>query len=84
MLWQDIVITIATIVFSAALLPQVVHGFKEKRGAIKLATSAPTFVGLFVVSGTYFTLSLYFSAVVCFITGVLWFILFVQRLIYKI
>ena len=81
--WQDTVITIANILFSISLMPQVYHGFKEKVGPIKFQTSIPTFIGLYAVSFTFYTLFLYFSAVLTFLTGTLWLILFIQRLIYK-
>lgn len=83
MLWQDAVITAASIVFSAALIPQIYHGFKEKKGHIAYATSVPTLVGLYVICYAYFTLGLVLSTVVCFITGTLWLTLFVQKLVYK-
>lgn len=81
--WQDIVITSVSIIFSISLIPQIYYGFKEKSGAIHLQTSIPTFVGLYVMSFTYITLNLYYSAIMAFFTGTLWLALFIQRLIYK-
>ncbi|KKW41701.1 MAG: hypothetical protein UY92_C0014G0026 [Candidatus Magasanikbacteria bacterium GW2011_GWA2_56_11] len=83
MIWQDIALTAASVIFSISLLPQVYHGFKEKTGTIKFLTSVPTFIGLYAVSAIYWTLGLYFSAVVSFITGTLWFLLVCQRLRYN-
>jgi len=83
MIWQDIVITIAGVIFSVALIPQVYNGYKDKVGPIKFQTSIPTFVGLYAVSFSFWTLSLLFSSIVTFITGSMWFLLFIQRLIYK-
>jgi len=83
MIWQDIVIAIASIVFSFALVLQVYHGFKYKSGPIKLETSIPTFLGLYVICFVYITLTLYFSASISFLVGTIWFILFVQRLLYN-
>lgn len=83
MIWQDILISIASITFSIALIPQVYHGFKEKQGVIKLQTSIPTVLGLFAVMFAFFTLDLYFSTIVSFITGTLWVILVIQRVIYN-
>lgn len=83
MIWQDIVITIATIIFSIALIPQVHYGFKHKIGTIKLATSGPTFAGLYVMSFTFWTLDLYLSTIINFTTATLWLLLFLQKLIYK-
>lgn len=83
MIWQDIVLTIASIVFSVALIPQIYYGFKNKAGTIKFQTSIPTFVGLYAISFTYYTLLLYFATITSFVAGTLWFILFIQRLIYS-
>ncbi len=82
MVWQDIVLTVVGIIFSVSLIPQIYHGFKEKIGPIKLLTSTPTFIGLYIIAFTYITLSLYFSAAIAFLTGTLWLMLFIQRLVY--
>jgi hypothetical protein len=82
MVWQDVAISVASLVFSLSLLPQLWAGFREKKGPIKPQTSVPTFAGLFVVSCAYFTLSLIFSAIVCFLTGCIWLALFLQRVAY--
>ncbi|MBI2990210.1 MAG: hypothetical protein HYY51_03435 [Candidatus Magasanikbacteria bacterium] len=81
--WQDLVIMSVTIVFSAALIPQIWSGFKTKTGPISYQTSIPTFIGLYTMSFTYITLRLYFSSVITFLTGTLWLTLCIQRLIYK-
>ncbi len=83
MIWQDIVITAASITFSLSLIPQVYSGFKERTGPIKFQTSIPTFVGLYAITVAMWTLTLTFSAIVTFITGTLWFLLFLQRALYK-
>ncbi len=83
MVWQDIVIMAANIVFSVALIPQVFHGFKKKKGFIKVTASLPTFIGLYAMSFSLFTLSLFFSAVFSAVTGTLWLMMFIQRLIYQ-
>lgn len=83
MTWQDIVLTVANIVFSISLLPQVFFGFKEKTGSIRLQTSIPTFLGLYAISFVYWTLALYFAATVSLITGTMWFLLFLQRVLYE-
>ena len=83
MIWQDIIIAIMSIVFSISLIPQIYCGFKEKTGPIKFQTSIPTFIGCYVIVFTYWTLSLFFSSVITFITGTMWLILFIQRIMYK-
>jgi len=83
MLWQDAVIMVANIIFFISLVPQVYYGFKEKKGFITLATSGPIFIGLYAISITFYTLNLYFSSVILFVTGTLWLVLFIQRLMYR-
>ena len=82
-MWQDFVITIANLIFSVSLIPQVYLGFKTKTGPITLATSIPTSTGLYIISFAYYTLSLNYSAILSFVNGTFWFVLFLQRVIYK-
>ena len=83
MSWQDIVITIANLIFAYSLINQVYYGFKTKKGLLTLTTSGLSFIGLCSISIAFFTLSLYFSALAALITAILWLILFIQRIIYK-
>ncbi|HLD06899.1 MAG TPA: hypothetical protein VJC16_05190 [Candidatus Nanoarchaeia archaeon] len=82
MIWQDAVMTVANSIFALSLIPQVYHGFKEKKGFIKPATSVPTFISIYAVAFSFYTLSLFFSSITAAITGTLWLILFIQRQIY--
>ena len=82
MVWQDIVIAIANLVFTFSLLSQVHHGFRKKKGFIILRTSGLTAIGLYAIAISFFTLSLYFSASIAFINATLWTGLFLQRKIY--
>ena len=83
MIWQDMIITFANVIFSAALVPQVIYGFRKRKGLVTLTTSGPTAFGLFALSITYYTLSLPYSTFVSFITGTLWLTIFLQRLVYE-
>ncbi len=83
MIWQDIVITAASIMFSLSLIPQVYHGYKQRAGPIQFQTSIPTCIGLYAIAVAMWTLSLFFSAIVTFITGTLWAVLFFQRCLYE-
>ena len=83
MIWQDIVISLANLVFVISLVPQVIHGHKLKKGLITLKTSIPTVIGLYVMSFAFFTLNLVYSATLSFFTGTLWLILLIQKLSYK-
>jgi hypothetical protein len=83
MVWQDIVITSALILFSVSLLPQVYYGFKKKKGYITLKTSVPTFIGLVTIMVAYLSLDLLLSTVMTGAAALMWLVLVVQRLIYK-
>ncbi len=82
-MWQDYIITLSVLAFSYALIPQIYQGFKKKKGYINLQTSAITAIGMYVLTFTYFTLELYFSTIMVFITGTLWGVLFIQKILYK-
>ena len=83
MVWQDIIIAIANVLFAYSLVYQVHYGFKEKKGFLTLQASIPTAIGLYAISFAFFTLNLYLSTLTSFFNGTMWFLLFVQRLIYK-
>ncbi len=80
MIWQDIAITIANIIASYALIPQVYYGFRYKKGMITKQTGFLTTLSLYVFALSYFTLGLYVSTASSFITGSLWLTLFLQTL----
>ncbi len=82
MIWQDGVITAANVLFSISIAIQVYYGFREKIGPIKFQTSIPTFIGLFAMSVAFWSLGLISSAAISFLSGLLWFMLFIQRVIY--
>ena len=82
-MWQDMIISLGIILASYALIPQVMHGFKIKKKTITIQTSLITAFAVFLVSIMFFTLGLYFSAIMNFIGGILWTMLFVQSIIYR-
>ena len=83
MVWQDTVISIINAVFVVSLLPQAYNGFKQKKGYITAATSVPTFIGLYVMAFCTFTLELYYSTATIALCATIWFILFIQRILYS-
>ncbi|HLC54660.1 MAG TPA: hypothetical protein VJK07_03490 [Candidatus Nanoarchaeia archaeon] len=83
MVWQDIVIALANVVFIFALSQQVYHGFKLKKTTITPYNSFPTFIGLYVMSLSFFTLGLYYSSLTAFLAGTLWLILYIQHFLYR-
>lgn len=83
MVWQDITVAAANALFVYSLSFQVYKGFKEQKGFIALQTSALTALGLYILTVSYFALDLYLSTLVVFISGSLWVMLAVQRIIYK-
>lgn len=83
MVWQDTVITTIIILFSYALIPQIYQGFKEKKSLINLQTSLITSTGMYLLAIVYNTLGLTFSTIMSIITGTLWLIILIQRLVYK-
>ncbi len=74
--------TICSIAFGYALVPQVIYGFRKKMGTVTLQTSGVTCGGLYTISGVYVYEELWFAAVACALTATLWLILLLQRLYY--
>ncbi|MFW5704433.1 MAG: hypothetical protein ACOCXG_01195 [Nanoarchaeota archaeon] len=83
MLWQDVIITLANVLFMVSLANQVLYGFKHKKISITLFTSALTAIGLFAMGTAFLSLNLILSPIVAYLSGLLWTILFIQRIIYK-
>jgi hypothetical protein len=83
MVWQDIVIALANILFGYSLLWQVYYGFKKKKGLLSLQTSLLTTIGLYAISVAYFSLNLYVSTIIGIFNGTMWLLLFIQGIIYK-
>ena len=83
MIWQDIVISAANLVFAYSLFYQVLHGFRNKKGTLTLMASGLTSIGLYAMAVSFFTLELYFSTLLAAVNGTLWLALFVQRIIYS-
>lgn len=83
MVWQDLVVAAANVLFGYSLVFQAYIGFREKKGFIKLQTSVFTMIGLYALSVSFFTLGLYISTVVAFFNGTMWLIIAVQRVFYR-
>jgi len=83
MVWQDIVISIANILFGYSLIYQVYYGFKKRKGFLSLQTSFLTTIGLYALAFCFLTLNLVMSSVLSTFNGTMWFLLFIQRIIYK-
>jgi hypothetical protein len=83
MVWQDILISLANIIFAYSLAYQVYIGFKEKKGALSIQTALLTFISLYVLSFAFITLNLFLSAIVSAFNGTMWALLLMQRLTYE-
>jgi hypothetical protein len=83
MVWQDIIITLANLVFAYALVPQVIQGFKNKKGYINFQTGLLTTAGMYAMTFAFFTLGLTFSWIIGAFNATMWLILFIQRIVYK-
>ncbi len=81
-MWQDYIISSVLVLFSYALILQVIHGFKNKKATILLQTGIITTMGLYIFVFIFFTLNLFFSAFLNLIMGNLWFILTLQKASY--
>lgn len=82
MIWQDIVIASANIVFAYSMLVQVLFGFKRKKGFVTLTTSSLTTLGLVGMSIAMISLKFYASASILIFNAILWFTLIIQRIKY--
>lgn len=72
--WQDLILTIGSIIFTLALIPSVMS--KDKPA---LSSSLLTGAVLLVFAGVYASLALWFSMVTTVITGLVWLLLAYQK-----
>jgi hypothetical protein len=73
---QDIIISAGNVVFGIALLPSMFSNKKPNK-----FTSLSTALILFVFCGTFVTLNMEFSAIMSWVNGCFWAILFGQQLL---
>ncbi len=78
----DIILTVCSVAFGYALIPQVIYGYRNKLGTVTIQTSTITCAGLYTIAGVYVSLGYWFAAGACGIAATLWLILLIQRLIY--
>lgn len=74
-MWQDLAISVAQIVFIMALVPAIIGNEKPP-----FITSLATGVALLIITASYVSLGLWFSALMCGLATTGWFILAYQRL----
>lgn len=79
---QDIILAVVAVALGLALIPQLIYGFKTKKGLIEIKTGTITSLGLYTVAITFYTLDLIFSSIVNFFVATLWAILLIQRVKY--
>ncbi len=81
--WQDPILAIVTITLAYSLIPQVIKGFRVKKGLISLQTLIVRLVATSVIVWVVnFTLRLYFSVMIGTICLICWLILLIQRIIW--
>jgi hypothetical protein len=82
-MWQDIGLSVVAILFIIALVPQILYSKKIKRKTIATSTATLTSIGAGFIAYIYFTLGLYISAAIQFISTGLWIVLLLQSIKYK-
>ncbi len=79
---SDLILTICSIAFGYALVPQIIYGFRNKLGTVTIQTSTVTSAGLYTIAGVYLYQQFWFASVACAATATLWLVLLMQRLVY--
>jgi hypothetical protein len=83
MVWQDIAITLVSVVFAYAIIPQIIYGFRKRRGVITYQFSILNILAMIVLTIVYFGLNLIFSTIISTIITIFWIILLIQKIKYK-
>tara|TARA_Y100000310_G_scaffold316947_1_gene369257 strand:- start:10899 stop:11162 length:264 start_codon:yes stop_codon:yes gene_type:complete len=83
MVWQDIIVSLTNLIFIYAMLPQIIYGFKTKKGLISIQFSGLNILAMIGLIFVYASFDLPFSIILTIILIILWIILLFQRLKYK-
>ena len=83
MIYQDILMLIAGILFVISLIPQIILNFKHRKVLISWGMLITTIVGLFLVIFSMLTLKLFFTFGIKLITVLLCLIILIQKMVYK-
>jgi len=76
MVWQDIVFTVGSFIFSVALIPTI-----RAKNKPPVITSFITFAVLATFVACYLSLGFYVSAIAGGLTAICWLILYIQKVI---
>jgi uncharacterized protein with PQ loop repeat len=82
MVWQDILVAIANAVFIYAMIPQIIYGFKTKKGLISIQFSILNIFAMACLGFVYWSFDLPISIVLNITLILLWLILLTQRIKY--
>jgi len=80
--WQDVVLTIISLAFCYALIPQIIYNYNLHVVNISWQTLIITMLGLYFAGFCYFTLKLYFTAISTSISATCWLIILIQKIIF--
>lgn len=81
-MWQDIVITIANIIFIIAMFPQIWYSYKTKQGVTSLFFCLLNIIAMFALVTVYISLNYFSAASTNGIIILLWITLAIQRIKY--
>ena len=82
MIWQDVVVGIVNVLFMYAMIPQLVYGFKTRKGLISVQFSLLNILAMLLLLLVYVSFGLYISVALTVVLIVMWIILFLQRISY--
>ena len=81
-MWQDIIVSIASLVFVYAMIPQIIYGFQTKKGLISIQFSVLNILAMLGLITAYASFGLAFSVILNVLILILWVILLAQRIKY--
>ena len=84
MLWQDILLTFASILFTYSVIPQVCYNYKNKICKIENKFLIITILAELLVCVCFMSMGLYMSGTFCALQMVLWGVIIYQKYLYEI
>ncbi|MFH1325649.1 MAG: hypothetical protein ABIH49_02685 [archaeon] len=82
MIWQDVIVSLASVIFVYSMFPQIVYGFKTKKGLISIQFSLLNIIAMIGLIIVYVSFELFLSAAINMLITSLWGVLLIQRIKY--
>lgn len=83
MIWQDLVLTAAGLVFALNLIPTIREQYRRKASTVNWVTSATSFPFLFLMAAVFLSMGFWFTFTMDILVAIAWMVIFLQTIRYE-